>query len=289
MFTFTSDILLGKSNGFTDLPTFGIMKGTPRHYIRRLVSRLTFFGYIRDDDGLLSTTPMAKEVLLGGVTVMMRGYKPSASKKAERARKQAQEPRYAISEGLFSKLKELRLSIAREENVPAFVVFSDATLVDMCQKHPRTEEEMLSVSGVGNVKMERYGERFLEVFRAEESNSQSQEELPEFTAELFFQQVETEDTPLQISRVADNINYVLIRYGKPKISGMKLNGLLLEAGCLEMVDGVKLPTEQGSSVGITTIKRHSERGDYMQCLFGPDAQQVCLELALKEIGISDKQ
>jgi ATP-dependent DNA helicase RecQ len=163
MFTFTSDILLGKSNSFTDMPTFGIMKGTPRPYIRRLVSRLTFFGYIHDDDGLLSTTPKAREVLLDGVTVMMRGYKPAASKKAERARKQAQEPGYAISDGLFSKLKELRLSIAREENVPAFVVFSDATLVDMCQKHPRTEEEMLSVSGVGNVKMERYGERFLEV------------------------------------------------------------------------------------------------------------------------------
>jgi ATP-dependent DNA helicase RecQ len=64
---------------------------------------------------------------------------------------------------LFVKLKELRLVIAREAKVPAFVIFSDATLVDMCQKHPRTEKEMLAVSGVGQVKLERYGKRFLQV------------------------------------------------------------------------------------------------------------------------------
>jgi ATP-dependent DNA helicase RecQ len=170
MFTFTTDILLGKSNSFTNLSTFGIMKGTPRHYIRRLISRLTFLGYIRDDNGQLSITREANDVLVGGTIVTMRGAKPAASRKAERARKQAQMHEYPISGSLFIKLKELRLAIAREEKVPAFVVFSDATLVDMCKKHPRTENEMLSVSGVGSIKMERYGGRFLDVLREEEPN-----------------------------------------------------------------------------------------------------------------------
>jgi ATP-dependent DNA helicase RecQ len=162
MFTHTADILLGKSEDFTDLSTFGIMKGAPRHYIRRLIIRLTTLGYIYDD-GYLSTAPQAKDVLSGGVSVTIRGNKPEAAERKGRAGKRAEAPGYAVSETLFAKLKELRLEIAREDKVPAFVVFSDATLVDMCVKCPQTEREMLSVSGVGEVKMERYGRRFLQL------------------------------------------------------------------------------------------------------------------------------
>ena len=157
MFTHTADILLGKSEDFTDLSTFGLMKGVPRHYIRRLISRLTVLGYLYDD-GYLSTTPSASEVLFGDTSITIRGNKPSSSQK-ERVNKH----NYAISEELFNSLKELRLEIARQEKVPAFVIFSDATLVDMCQKHPYTTKELLSVSGVGQVKLERYGKQFLQL------------------------------------------------------------------------------------------------------------------------------
>ncbi|MCL2338210.1 MAG: DNA helicase RecQ [Firmicutes bacterium] len=277
MFTHTANILLGKSDDFTDLSTFGIMKGTPRHYIRRLITRLTALGYVYDD-GYLSVTPQANEVLFKNVRVTMRGNKPEVSAQAKGAKKPAAEPGYEISEDLFAKLKELRLEIAREEQVPAFVIFSDATLVDMCRKYPRTEDEMLSVSGVGQVKLKRYGERFLTLFRAPEPPLQSREKIPELTADLFARQVEIEDNPLPISRVADNINVVLIRYGKPKVSGMKLNNLMIEAGYLESKDGVKLPTPNGRALGITTVERASERGNYIQCLFSAAAQRVCVAL-----------
>ena len=62
---------------------------------------------------------------------------------------------------LLSALKSVRNQIALEENVPAYIVFSNATLADMAQKQPRTRAEFLEVSGVGEVKAERYAEPFL--------------------------------------------------------------------------------------------------------------------------------
>ena len=64
---------------------------------------------------------------------------------------------------MFERLRALRASIAKEEKVPPYIVFSDKTLTDMCIKKPATKEEMLAVSGVGEYKFEKYGERFLEV------------------------------------------------------------------------------------------------------------------------------
>jgi ATP-dependent DNA helicase RecQ len=69
-------------------------------------------------------------------------------------------------DSLFRDLRETRKAIADRDGVPPFVVFSDATLRDMAKKRPRNRMEMLSVSGVGQVKFERYGEAFLSVMRA---------------------------------------------------------------------------------------------------------------------------
>ena len=63
---------------------------------------------------------------------------------------------------LFERLREVRLEIARRENVPPYIVFSDKTLADMCAKRPRTKEEMLEVNGVGENKYNRYGKQFLD-------------------------------------------------------------------------------------------------------------------------------
>ena len=180
MFTHTANILLGKSEDFTDLSTFGIMKGVTRRYIRSITSRLTALGYIHDD-GYLSVTPKANEVLFGGVAVTIRGEGQGSAVKAKRAKKQAESANYAFSEELFAKLKELRMTIAKEEKVPAYIIFSDATLVDMCQKLPRSEEELLAVSGVGRVKLSRYGERFLHLLCDQERSAPPLEKPQELT------------------------------------------------------------------------------------------------------------
>lgn len=66
---------------------------------------------------------------------------------------------------LFERLRALRLKIAGEQRVPPYIVFTDKTLTDMCIKKPATREEMLEVSGVGEAKFRKYGERFLEELR----------------------------------------------------------------------------------------------------------------------------
>jgi ATP-dependent DNA helicase RecQ len=62
---------------------------------------------------------------------------------------------------LFASLKALRTSIAREEQVPPYVVFSDRTLAELAARKPRTSAGLLEVRGVGQTKLDKYGERFL--------------------------------------------------------------------------------------------------------------------------------
>ncbi|MDR2742027.1 MAG: DNA helicase RecQ [Treponema sp.] len=71
----------------------------------------------------------------------------------------------AATEGLLDRLKELRARLAQEKRVPAYIIFSDASLRDMCRKMPETPEEFMDVSGVGSLKMEKYGGAFTAVIR----------------------------------------------------------------------------------------------------------------------------
>ena len=63
---------------------------------------------------------------------------------------------------LFERLRALRQKLARQQSVPAYVVFTDATLRGLAAAKPHTEQEMLAVSGVGEAKVRRYGQAFLE-------------------------------------------------------------------------------------------------------------------------------
>jgi ATP-dependent DNA helicase RecQ len=72
-----------------------------------------------------------------------------------------------LDEGLFMRLKELRGRLAQEAKVPAYIVFSDASLRDMCRKRPCTGEQFLKVNGVGAVKLEKYGEAFMAIIRTQ--------------------------------------------------------------------------------------------------------------------------
>ena len=68
-----------------------------------------------------------------------------------------------LDKDLFEKLKGLRKEIAAREGVPAYIVFSDASLRDMCRKKPASLVQFSAVNGVGAVKLEKYGEAFIEI------------------------------------------------------------------------------------------------------------------------------
>jgi len=160
------------SLGFDKLSTYGIMKDVPAPEVRELIDFLVANGYClatQDEYRVLKLNDRSMLVLRGREKVTMPRRKQKESRPAAAPKKDGRQTgsRKAAKQvpGLLGRLKALRLEIAGELRVPPFMIFSDATLGDMCAKMPQNEEELLLVSGVGEHKLERYGKRFLAVLR----------------------------------------------------------------------------------------------------------------------------
>lgn len=172
--TVVTDILRGSKNkrvmnfGLDELSTYGIMTDTPALKIRAVIEGLCDRGYLRRGEyEALILTNKAREILFEGGTLSM-AFKKSVAETAPKAASTERASGERISENpeLFSRLRELRLKLAEEAKVPAYIIFSDATLHDMCQKLPKDKTEFLYVSGVGKSKAERFGDAFTGEIRA---------------------------------------------------------------------------------------------------------------------------
>jgi ATP-dependent DNA helicase RecQ len=98
-------------------------------------------------------------------TASAAGPKPEAARPKTILIKAASNEGREPEDDLFIRLKELRNRLAQEARVPAYIIFSDASLRDMCRKRPTTADQFLAVSGVGTAKMEKYGEAFTRLIR----------------------------------------------------------------------------------------------------------------------------
>ena len=148
--------------GLDELPTYGILKDIDRTTIRSYIEYLIEQGYLLLTDGdypVLCTTERAKDVLFNGEQVIYFG------KKREKPVKKKQTAARTPNDGLYAALSALRFQIAQQESVPAFVIFSNATLQDMAAKRPQTLTEFVAVNGVGSRKAERYGKAFIDCVR----------------------------------------------------------------------------------------------------------------------------
>ena len=135
--------------GLDELPTYGILKDIDRTTIRSYIECLIEQGYLLLTDGaypVLCTTERAKDVLFNGEQVIYFG------KKREKPVKKKQTAARTPIDGLYAALSALRLQIAQQESVPAFVIFSNAALQDMAAKRPQTLTEFVAVNGVGSRK-----------------------------------------------------------------------------------------------------------------------------------------
>jgi ATP-dependent DNA helicase RecQ len=144
------------------LSTYGIGADLSAEAWDNIIRQLIHLGYLAQDFsryGALGLTPAARPVLKGDIRVTL-GMPRSGAKVEEKSRR-----RRGAGEGargaLFEGLRALRKRIADEAGVPPFVVFSDATLVEMAQARPRDEHELLAITGVGSHKLARYGAAFL--------------------------------------------------------------------------------------------------------------------------------
>lgn len=152
--------------GAVNYKSYGVLAGTNKNLLKRLVEQMILKGYllvgdyqviklgninglknpetkilikITDEDKIPERVVKTKEKAKGMDSLTSAGYK------------------------LFEKLRELRLEIAREENMPPYIIFNDKTLIDMAARVPISKNEMLNVSGVGENKFAKYGERFIEL------------------------------------------------------------------------------------------------------------------------------
>ena len=152
--------------GLDKLPTYGIMAGVDRMQIRAYIDYLVEQGYLLLDGAdypVLRTTPKARQVLFRGERVIYICRKEDAG---EAAGGKAVAPASAPADAeLLSALRALRTRLAAMAGVPAYVVFSNASLTDMAVRQPDTMEEFMAVAGVGAVKAKRYGKEFLETIR----------------------------------------------------------------------------------------------------------------------------
>ncbi len=178
-----ADILNGSKRerviqmGFDKLSTYGIMSDMTQKKIVKIIDFLIENGWLAlvGDYAVVKTTAKSAEIVKNRVKVEMK-----LEKESEPAPAKAPAPQYDINSGLFEQLRRLRSEYAAAEHVPAYIIFSDAALKDMCRKLPANEEEFLNVSGVGKKKAERYGEAFCTLIE------QYTDEHPEIKRRLLF-------------------------------------------------------------------------------------------------------
>ena len=160
--------------GHDRLPAFGMGADRGKNEWRSLIRQLVAAGFLRLDIGGFGGISMTGKGrgLLQGESVFLyrldtvRARTPEPARRGGRKRKEPETgPPVGVEAALLDVLKTLRLRLARERGVPAYIVFSDRTLMDMARRQPRTEEEFAEVNGVGAAKRKTFAEPFLAAIR----------------------------------------------------------------------------------------------------------------------------
>ncbi len=162
--TLVTDVLKGantqkiRAMRFNLLPTYAIMKDYSKETIKEIISFLIAEGYLAlvgDQYPILRLTLKSYDVL--------KGHQKVAIRRTLIKDQPVEHIETLVKPDLFNSLRQVRAQIAREHGVQPFMIFPDTTLKDMCKKYPSNKEKMLQVSGVGEHKLEKYGDLFIEV------------------------------------------------------------------------------------------------------------------------------
>lgn len=146
-----------------ELSTYGIMAEIPAKRVKAIIDFLLREGYLlssHDNYPVIRLSERSREVIKGETFIEMKLPKEKKIEKAPKSSTLA-----PVDEDLFTKLKQLRSQVASAARIPAYIVFTDAALRDMCAKLPQTKEEFLSVVGVGQAKADKYGKKFTALIR----------------------------------------------------------------------------------------------------------------------------
>jgi ATP-dependent DNA helicase RecQ len=153
------------------LSTFGIGKEHDRNAWRSIVRQLVAHGLITVDvagHGGLFISPNGRQFLREKQPLRLRVSKKARPGKKS-VRREAKEALSAADRALFEKLRAKRLELAKVQNLPPYVILHDKTLQEMAARAPSNRMELAQISGVGEAKLARYGEAFLEVIAAHDT------------------------------------------------------------------------------------------------------------------------
>ena len=175
-----SDIKRISQLGLNKFSTYGIMRDVDQRKIHDYIDFLISKGYLeltQTKYPVLRLTDHSKEILFQGIQVTL---KEKAAKRWKDSHSTEEKASLSLTRfesdesSLYEALRALRTKISRAENVPAYVVFSNATLSDMAMKCPHNMVDFLEVSGVGETKAKRYGMQFLNTIKSwEDGGSQN--------------------------------------------------------------------------------------------------------------------
>ncbi len=150
--------------GLDTLPTYGIMQHTSPARMRLYLDALEEQGYIINTQGeypVVRLAADAKEVLFNGKTVTM-----TERKAAEKSNKTSKTKEVGVQadlpQDLYERLRAVRSELAQKQHVPAYIILSNASLAEMASKRPRTTGDLMRISGVGEARAHRYGQKFLQ-------------------------------------------------------------------------------------------------------------------------------
>jgi ATP-dependent DNA helicase RecQ len=168
------DVVLGKNtpkvrqHGHDQLTVFGVGTERSANEWRSIIRQLVVQSFLRADPqrfGALVLTPESRAVLQGKVALLLRIDPVQPRSRSRQSRAAAPELRGADHD-LWEALRECRQRLATAHNVPPYVIFHDSTLREMLDKKPADFDALLTISGVGQAKLEKYGDDFLAVLRA---------------------------------------------------------------------------------------------------------------------------
>ena len=256
------DVLLGRNTerifsfGHQELSTFGIGKELDEQQwhsvFRQLVAR-GLAGVNFEQFGALYLTEASRPVLRGEQQLMLRKDEKGTLKKFTATEKK--QP--AQDTLLWEALREKRKEIAEAQEVAAFVIFHDATLMAMMEHKPRTLAELSRISGVGQHKLKQYGNAFLEVINAFLKSKHTDHETLSETAE---ESLDLLESGLTIEQIAEQ------RGLKPDTIYTHL-ALAIAEGVLEIKDVVKLPDAEIKDIALCILDLSNEANAPLKPVF----------------------
>ncbi|MDQ7092126.1 DNA helicase RecQ [Desulfosporosinus sp. PR] len=200
---------------FDKLSTYGLMRETSLQEIKDLINYLVAESYLQLSTGeypVLKLLPAAVSVIKGEANVL---------------KKVSQQPARDLAEevSLFDRLRALRKQLASQENLPPYMIFADSTLREMSQVCPVNPREMIRISGVGERKLEKYGDIFLnEIANFREASE------PKGVNSTFFPARDTSDATLKPSRERADLNSTAKDMSKNKLASHMQSLLLYQEG-----------------------------------------------------------